>query len=170
MGLILRKEHRVDEAIAAFGHAMAIDPHYASAQWNLSETLFDAKRDLDRADALLVSAMQNGLPDATRSIIVRAIAYDRASHTDRSLKLLDAAVSVAPSDGELRIFRGRYRMDRHDCSAALEDFRSAEARRPNDAIAFASAGLAQMCIGDHAGAQESFARARQLDPNMPLPR
>jgi Tfp pilus assembly protein PilF len=170
MGLILRQEHRIDEAVAAFERAMAIDPHYASAQWNLSETLFDAKRDLDRADALLVSAMQDGLPDATRSIIVRAIAYGRSSHTDRSLKLLDGAVSTAPSDAELRIFRGRYRMDRHDCGAALEDFRRAEAERPDDAIAFASAGLAQMCIGDSAGAQESFARARQLDPKMPLPR
>jgi tetratricopeptide (TPR) repeat protein len=166
-GLILREAHRIDEAIAAFERAMAIDPRYASAMWNLSETLLDAKRDLDRADALLVAAMQNGLSDATRYVIVRAIAYQRP---DRSLKLLDEALTLSPDDGELRLFRGRFRMDRHDCAGALEDFRVAEEKRPNDAIPIASAGFAQMCLGDSAAARESFERARRIDPKMPLPR
>ncbi|HSY47362.1 MAG TPA: alkaline phosphatase family protein [Thermoanaerobaculia bacterium] len=169
-GLILRNAHRIDDAIAAFNRALTIDPKYASAMWNLSETLFDANRDLDRADALLVAALQNGLADAPRFVIVRSIAYQRSSREDRSLRLLEQAVAASPDDGELRMFRGRYRMDRQDCPGALDDFLAAERRQPGNALAFASAGLAQMCIGDSAAARESFAQAQRLDPKMPLPR
>ncbi|MDQ6800231.1 MAG: alkaline phosphatase family protein [Acidobacteriota bacterium] len=169
-GLIERNEHRIEAAIAAFERAIAIDPHYASAMWNLSETLYDAKRDLDRSDALLIGALQNGMTDAARYAISRAIAYQRASLADRSLRLLDQAIAISPATADLRLFRGRYRMDRHDCAGALEDFRMAEQSKPNAPIAWASAGFAQMCIGDAAGARDSFARARQLDPTIPVPR
>ncbi|HXH37383.1 MAG TPA: alkaline phosphatase family protein [Thermoanaerobaculia bacterium] len=168
-GLILRNEHRLDEALAAFNRALAVDPNYSSAMWNLSETLFDANRDPDRADALLIAALQNGLADGPRFVIVRSIAYERSSRGDRSLRLLEQAVAALPEDGELRMFRGRYRMDRHDCPGALSDFLAAERQQPGNALAFASAGLAQMCTGDAGAARQSFAQARRLDPNMPLP-
>ena len=169
-GLILRNEHQAEKAIAAFEQALAIDPHYASAMWNLSETLLDARRDLDRSDALLIEALQNGLADAPRFVIVRSIAYDRTSQSARNLRLLEQAVSSSPNNAELRMFRGRYRMEHRDCNGALEDFVTAEQQQQDNALAFASAGLAQMCIGDPAAASESFARARQLDPTLQLPR
>lgn len=168
-GLILRDDKRIDEAVVAFQRAMAIDPHYASPMWNLSETLFDAHRDLDRADALLIQAMQNGLPEAARYTIVRSIAYQKAGAEDHSLRLLENAVAAAPDNAELRMFRGRYRIDRHQCRGALGDFLAAERLEPANALAFASAGLAQMCLGDNAAAQQSFARAHGLDPTLRLP-
>ena len=167
-GLILRNEHRIDDALAAFERALAIDPKYASAMWNESETLFNANRDPDRADALLVAALQNGLNDAVSFVVARSLAYQRNGHADRSLHLLDAAVNASPSDAELRLFRGRYRLDAHDCAGALADFQAAEAARPNDAITYASAALAQMCLGDNDGARASIEHSLQLDPNQPM--
>jgi tetratricopeptide (TPR) repeat protein len=167
-GLILRNEHRIDDALAAFERASAVDPKYASAQWNESETLFNANRDLDRSDALLVAALQNGLGDATAYLVARSLAYQRNGHADRSLHLLDAAVSAVPADAELRLFRGRYRMDAHDCAGALQDFRAAEEARPNNALTFASAAIAQLCLGDESGARASIERSLQLDPNQPM--
>jgi len=168
-GLILRQQHRIDDALRAFERARAIDPRYASAMWNESETLFDGGRELDRADALLIEGMKNGLADGVKFAIARSIAYNRSGRAARALTLLDAAVGALPDDPELRLFRGRYRMDRRDCAGALEDFRAATRARPNDAVAWASTGLAQMCLGDEAGGRESLARAHQLDPRIPLP-
>jgi Tfp pilus assembly protein PilF len=152
----------------AFNHALIVDPDLASAAWNLSDLLFKHQHDLGHADDLLVRALANGLPDAPRHVIERSIRYQRSGHTDRSLKLVEDAVRAKPDDGELRIFRGRYRMDRHDCAAALQDFHIAEQARPDDPIAYASAGLAQMCLGDMAAARESFSRSLQIDPNQPM--
>lgn len=166
-GLIHRHEGRVSEALAAFDHAMKLEPNYASTLWNASETLFDANRDLDRADQLLTSAIRNGLAEGTRHVIERAIAYSRSNRAARSLALLDTAVVALPQDPELRLFRGRYRMERNDCQGALEDFGAATSARPNDAVAWASNGLAQMCVGDENGARMSFQRSLAIDPNQP---
>ena len=168
-GLILRNQHQIDQAIAAFQHALNVDPRDASAMWNLSETLLDARRDLDLADTLLVTALQNGLPDAPRLIIERSIAYQTSGHGGRNLGLLGSAVDASPRNAELRMFRGRYRMDRNDCTGALQDFLAAGRERPNDALAWASAGLAQACLGDDAAARASFAHAHALDPTLKTP-
>jgi len=168
-GLILRNEHRIDDAIAAFDKSLTVDPKYASAMWNESETLFDAGRDLDRADRLVVAAAANGLADAVTFIIKRSIVYEQSGRGGRSLHLLDAAVTARPSEPELRMFRGRYRMEAHDCTGALDDFKTAIAARPENALAYAASGLAQACLGDEAGARASFTRAHALDPNQPIP-
>lgn len=166
-GLILREQKRTGEAIAAFEKAMATDPHYASAKWNLSETLFAAQQQLDRADALLVDAVREGLPEGEKYVVGRAIQYQRGGHAERTTRLLDVAIEVRASDPELHLFRGRYRMDRGDCAGALTDFNVAAEAKP-DALTFASRGLAQMCLGDAASARASFERSLQLDPNQPM--
>ncbi|MEA2326520.1 MAG: hypothetical protein QOE68_1479 [Thermoanaerobaculia bacterium] len=167
-GLILRNEHRIDDALAAFERALALDPRYASAMWNESETLFNAGRDLDRADELLIATLRNGMADAVGFAITRSIAYEKQQHGDRSLRLLNAAVAVNGNEPRLRMFRGRYRMDAHDCAGALDDFRAAQAGGPNDPLAYASTALAQMCLGDDAAARTSIERSLQLDPNQPM--
>src|SRR5437763_12907086 len=111
--------------------------------------------------------MRNGLADAVKFAVARTIAHNRTGRAARSFALIDAAVAAMPNDAELRLFRGRYRMDRKDCAGALEDFRVAE--QSNNAFAFASAGLAQMCLCDSAAAHESFGRAHALDPKLALP-
>ncbi|HXA19957.1 MAG TPA: alkaline phosphatase family protein [Thermoanaerobaculia bacterium] len=166
-GLILKHDNRIDDAIAAFHQALALDPNLASAAWNLSDLLFSRNESLAEADTLLLLALQNGLPEAPTYVVERAIKYQRSGHAGRSLELLEGAVARSPENSELRMFRGRYRIDQKNCAGALEDFQAAERLRSNDAIAFASAGLAQICLGDHAGAQGSFERSLQINPNQP---
>ena len=77
-------------------------------------------------------------------------------------------LGTAPTDAELRLFRGRYRMDAHDCAGALADFRAAEQERPRDALTFASEAAAEMCLGHDTAARASIERSLQLDPNQPV--
>ncbi len=167
-GLILRHEGRIADAIKAFDRATAIDPSLASAEWNLSDLLFEQQQDLGRADDLLIQALSHNLPDAPKYVIQRAIKYQRGGHADRSLKLLEGAVAAKPDDAELHMFRGRYRFDQKDCAGALQDFRAAAQIRPNDAVPFASAGLAEMCLGDHVAAEADFRHSLELNPNQPM--
>ena len=166
-GVILRDRGNAARAIEAFERALALDPNLASAQWNLSDVLFSRQNDLDRSDDLLVKAFARGLPDGTKYLIGRAIGYQRTGQADRALHLLNVAVQAQPGNADVLLFRGRYRVDAHECAGALEDFRKAGQLAPNDPAAFASEGLARMCLGDRAGARNAFARSLQLDPNQP---
>jgi Flp pilus assembly protein TadD len=166
-GLILKERKQSDAAIEAFEKSIALDPNLASALWNYSDLLLQADRDLDRADALLVRAFVSGLPEGRKFLIGRAIGYQRTGSAPRSLKLLEAAVAAKPDDVELRLFRGRYRIEAQDCAGALEDFNAAIDLQPQNAIPYASAGIAEVCLGRPEEARKSFARSLAIDPNQP---
>ncbi|HEY0158989.1 MAG TPA: alkaline phosphatase family protein [Thermoanaerobaculia bacterium] len=166
-GLILRNQKQQEEAVAAFEKAIEIDPRLSSALWNYSDLLLQLNRDLDRADALLVRAFANGLPEGRQFLIGRAIGYQRTGSVERSLRLLEEAVKAKGDDVELRLFRGRYRIDAQDCAGALEDFRAAAALQPGNPVPYASAGIAQLCLGQNEEARRSFERSLAIDPNQP---
>ena len=166
-GLVLKNEGHPAEAIAAFQKALTVDPNLASAAWNLSDLLFSRQEDLDRADALLVRAASNGLPEATKYTIERAIVYQRSGREGRSLQLLEKAVSSQPNDPELHMFRGRYRVESKDCSGALDDFRAAATIKPADPVPHAAAGVALLCLGRQNEAQLEFRQSLEIDPNQP---
>ena len=65
------------------------------------------------------------------------------------------------------LFRGRYRVEAGDCAAGLNDFRRATTLSPSNAAAFASQGLAELCVGERKAADASFRRSLALDPNQP---
>jgi tetratricopeptide (TPR) repeat protein len=88
----------------------------------------------------------------------------RDPHADA---LLDEALAIDPNEPRWLLTRGRYRLERHDCKAALADFERARTLEPNDALAFASIGTAQLCIGNRAEAQRAFDQSLALDPNQP---
>ena len=104
-GVILRGEGHAEEAIAAFEHALEVDPNHAPSKWNLSRSL---------------------------------------------------------------LLRGKDALKRSDCKAALDDFARAAELAPGDALAFASRGTAQLCLGDERAAQASFRRSLDIDPKQPL--
>ena len=101
-------------------------------------------------------------------MIERAIWYQRHGDAKKSLALIDAAVGARGNDPELRMFRGRYRVELHDCAGALQEFRVAQQLKPEDPVALASAGLAEMCLGDRAAAADYFRRSLALNPNQPV--
>lgn len=166
-GLILKDRKQYEDAISAFEQAVTIDPNLASALWNYSDLLLQLERDLDRADALLVRAFSAGLPEGRKYLIGRAIGYQRTGSAQRSLRLLEQAVGANPNDVELRLFRGRYRIEARNCAGALEDFRAAIALQPDNAVPYASAGIAEMCLGRDEDARRSFTRSLAIDPNQP---
>ncbi len=168
--LLLRNDQRLDEAVAAWEKALQLNPDLASALWNLSDTLFgmdSGPEQLRRSDDLLLRALKNHLPEGTKYVIGRAIGYQRAGRAQDSLRLMDGAVGARPEDAELRLFRGRYRIEGRDCTGALEDFRVAAELDPQNAAAFASQATAHLCLGDPSAALDALQRSLALNPAQP---
>jgi len=166
-GLVLRSEGKLAPAQAAFEHALEMDAGLGSALWNLSDVLQQQGKDKDRSDALLVRAFAAKAPETSRFLVERAIEYQRTGDAPRSLRLLDAALGARADEPEAWLFRGRYRVEAGDCRGALDDFRRAISLAPGHAAAFASEGLAYLCLGERDAARRSLARSLQLDPNQP---
>jgi len=165
--LLLKQQGKTKDAMDALEQALVVDPSLASALWNLSDMLFAQNTSLDKSDTLLVRAFANGMPEGTRYLIGRAIGYQRDGQIDRALKLLNDAAAAKPDEPEVWLFRGRYRLERQDCASALSDFQRAAQLAPRNAAAFASQGIAHMCLNDAAAARASFQRSLELDPNQP---
>jgi tetratricopeptide (TPR) repeat protein len=166
-GLLLMNEGQKDRAIAAYEKALSIDPDLASALWNESDLLFAKGEDLDRSDALLLRAFARGLPEGTKFLVGRAIGYQRSGRLERARKLVSEARQSRPDEPELWLFSGRYEVEGGNCRAAVADFEKAASLAPDNAGAFASLGVARLCVGDRAGAREAFRRSLSLDPGQP---
>ncbi len=166
-GLLLREQGSVQPAAAAFQQALALDPRYASAAFNLSDLLEAEGRDHERSDALLLQAIENGMPEGDERLVARAVARRASGGAVVSVALLDQALARLPETGPLRLYRGRYRLELQDCAGAQSDFARAVALEADNPIAQASLGTAAMCLGDAAAARRAFAASLRLDPNQP---
>jgi Flp pilus assembly protein TadD len=114
-----------------------------------------------------VRAFANGLPEGTKYLIGRAIGYQRNGQIERSISLLNQAAAAKPSEPDVWLFRGRYRVERGECAGAVDDFHQAARLKPNNAGVYASLGLAELCAGDAAAGRADLHRSLQLDPNQP---
>lgn len=166
-GLLLRQAGRTREAAAVFERALKLDPRSASALWNLSDLLDAEKREPERSDDLLLQAAAAGLPEAAERAGARALDLLRAGQKERALRLLDGAVTALPEDPGLRLLRGRHRLEAEDCKAARSDFEEASRLAPESAVAWASLGLAEHCLGDPAAARRALERSLKIDPAQP---
>lgn len=163
-GLLLRNEKKPDEAVAAFEQAIKIDPNLASALWNLSDLLWQNRRDEARSNELLVRGVKNDLPEGEKFLIGRAIGYSRAGDVGASIKLLDGAIAAKPDNAAYRLFRGRYRVELQQCAGALDDFKASQRLNPADVNAYTSAAVAALCMGDRAEAERQMQAALRIDP------
>jgi Tfp pilus assembly protein PilF len=168
-GLILEAEGDRAAAMAAFERALAVDPVLAAAAWNLSR-LAAGGGDWQRADAMLLQAFQSGLPEGEQQVAARALEHRDGGRVELARRLLEAAITAHPETGLPRLLRGRLLMERKDCAGAEQDFVAAARARPEDPVVFASLGLAQLCLGDQAGARVSLERSLALDPDQPAVR
>jgi len=86
---------------------------------------------------------------------------------ESALKIDPHSSSAMWNFASLLVARGRRALEQNDCRAALADFRRAEPLLPRDAIVHASAGTAELCLGDEAAAKREFAASLAIDPNQP---
>ena len=164
-GSLLLQAGKTAEARTAFEQAVRLDPHLAPAEYNLA-ALLEQDGHSDRADALLLGALADGLAEGPSRVMEIIVQVLQRGDTARAQRLLDGAIGHAPNDPQLRITRGRLRIERRDCQGAYEDFDAARRAAPGLAAAHGLAGTALMCLGRPVEARRAFERSLEIDPSQ----
>jgi tetratricopeptide (TPR) repeat protein len=129
-GVILREQHRDDEALTAFQNALRVDPLSASAMWNLSDLLRHLKRDPQRADALLDTAIEID-PKEPRWLLARG-RYALERHDCAAAREdFTKAIPLQPDNALLYASLGAAEGCLGNEAAAREAFRHSLALDPN---------------------------------------
>ena len=113
-------------------------------------------------DAAMAFASALEVDPASASATFNLSELLKSKGPDAAIELLTRLHDAKPVP-ELLLLRGRYKLAKHDCRGALDDFRASHIE---SAIAFASIGTAEACVGNREGAVTALKRSLALDPNQ----
>jgi tetratricopeptide (TPR) repeat protein len=162
LGTTLQEAGRLDEAVEAFNHALALEPDYAPAHNSLGSVLRQQGHH-DEAIAQLEAALrlQPAFDDA-RFNLANARA-DRGEWA-RAIAEYEAILRRRPDAVDVQSNLGIALAGANRPAEAIEHFRAAVMLAPQDAKAHYNLGHALLVRGDSSEGVEHLARALQIDP------
>jgi tetratricopeptide (TPR) repeat protein len=162
LGQALAALQRLDDALAAWRAAAALDPLHVAARNNLGSLLLTLHRPAD-AEAAFREALALAAGDAAlRNNLGNALAA-QGRHAE-AVTHYEAAVVLAPDLAEAHNNLGLARQALGEPERALASFERARMLRPDYAMAHGNAGAALAALGRHADALAAFRRVVELAP------
>jgi predicted O-linked N-acetylglucosamine transferase (SPINDLY family) len=164
LGTVLQAQHKLDEAIISFRHAISLDPNNAIYHYNHGRALH-AKGELLAAAASYRQAL------ALTPNHVEALS--NLGHTLRALGQLDEAVDLfmrasvlAPNLPEIHFNLGTALNEQGKLNAAIESYQTAVFLYPAYAQAHCNLGAALLVKGKAEEAIASYQRALAINPKF----
>ena len=130
LGNLLRKEGRVDEAIAQYQEALQIKTNYAAAHYNLGIALRQTGR-LEEAIAQYREALQCNPSYADADVDLGAALLD-AGRLDEAIAYLQKALQLNPASAKAHNDLGNVFLQKGDTARAAAHFRQAVQINPAD--------------------------------------
>jgi tetratricopeptide (TPR) repeat protein len=163
LGTALQEGGRLDEAVEAFHHALALEPDYAPAHNSLGSVLRQQGHH-DEAIAELETALrlQPAFDDARFNL---ANARADRGDWDSAIAEYEALLRRRPDAVDVQSNLGIALAGANRPGEAVEHFRAAAALAPQDAKAHYNLGHALLMRGDSSEAVEHLARALQINPS-----
>jgi protein O-GlcNAc transferase len=163
LGALLQEQGRLDEALAAFDAALALDRDYAEAQFNRGVVLQQQGR-LDAAIAAYQQAVRLR-PDYIEAATNAGIALQELGRLDEAAGAFEHAAKLRPDVAEPHNNRGIALLARGQPAEAVAAFQRALALKPDYAEAFYNLGNAWRELGKPEGAIAAYGQALRLRPD-----
>jgi len=128
-----------------------------------------ARADLAGARAVIARAGRARGFDELDRARVGLMASALAGDIQGRLRQLELLARLSPADGEVFQSLAGLRLARHDYRGAVEAYRQALARDPDNPFLLNEAGYAHAYAGDFSGAVAALERYRRLQPSEPNP-
>ncbi len=182
-GIAHRKAGRYREAIAAYDHAISLDPNYAVAYGNRGIAYRELKEyqkalaDYDRVIQLDPSYAKvyynrgnayQELKEYQKALAYgnRGNAYCELKEYQEALADHDRALQLDPNLAQAYWYRGLVYYDLKEYQKALADYTRTIELNPRYARAYGGRGLAHYDLKDYQRAVQDFDYALQLDPSI----
>lgn len=163
LGKSLGDKGRMDEAMAAYEHAVEMVPSYADAHHNMGNIWMQRGRP-DRALERYAAAAEADPADGENRYGL-AMALMELGRLDQARRQVEAAIERMPEPARGYSLRGSLRARSGDLTGAITDFEHAINLDPQLAEARYNLGLALMRSGDDAPAATALREAIRLDPD-----
>jgi tetratricopeptide (TPR) repeat protein len=159
----LRLLGRNNEALADYGRALAIDPHYTAARYNRGTVyLANEEWDLAIADFDGVLKLEPARADAYNN---RGLAELNRGQIDQAIADFSTGIRLDPAAAYLLNNRGVAHRRKGLSARALEDFSAAIALNPNFVAALNNRGEVLLEEGGQVMAEQDFRKALAVDPS-----
>jgi len=163
LALVLEKEERWEEAIAAYREAITINPQYVEALANLGNAY---RRQRQWADA--ITTLQQALqlkPQSANIHNTLGVTYKEHGELKTALKHYQQALKLSPQHAEALNNMGVVLQDQGNLTDAAEAFQHALTLKPNYANAHYHLGLVRLWQGKEEEALGCFQRSANLTYN-----
>ncbi len=163
LGIALRGQGHIDEAIACYRRALELDPNYNAALVGLGHALVDGGQ-IEPAIASLRKAVELTPKDAWALSGLGAILCDHKRDYDGALECFRTAALLEPEVAGHHYNLGNALFGKRRLGEAIACYRRATELDPNLAPAHTKLGAALRAEGRTAEAIASFRKAALLDP------
>lgn len=194
LGRVLSRLNRIEETAAAYREAVRLDPAYREALFELAAIMEGAGRkkeaielyaqfpdnatarerkgllEMESGDAAAaVASLEEAVrrnPDAT-NLYALATAYLRNRQPDKSVPLLEKAITLEPENTDLRMTYGRMLRDQKKYEPAARQFAAVAKTRPKSQEAWSELAAMLILLKRHAPALGALDQLQALGVNNP---
>ena len=159
----IAKRGEYEEAIKAYGRAIALDPRFADAYYNRGvakirlKEFREAIEDFDRAIELN--------PDDVHCYLNRGVARNHLRQFQEAIEDFDEAIELDRSHAYAYVNRGVAKAESYRHKEAVEDFSKAIELKSDEAKFYFNRGKSYKGLGMHKEAVEDFNKAIELKPD-----
>jgi predicted O-linked N-acetylglucosamine transferase (SPINDLY family) len=161
LGCALQALGRLEDAVAAFRAALALDPAHAKTHNNLGVAL-EAAGDLAAAADCYRGAIARD-PAMAQALYNLGNVHAQAGQPGEAIRRIGAALALEPGHADWRCNLGSLRFRERQLDEAIEDFRAAIGIDPGFARAWGELGDALLVTGRVAEARAAFAGMLERD-------
>ena len=167
LGMAFMFNRNLDDAIKAFGEALAADERFTEAKNNLA-TAYMLKGDLEKARTVLLDVLNDPFyPTPHYAYFNLAKIYERQGKVDLAIEHYKDALDIQRDYVEARNNLGSLYLQTGKTDLAIAEFVEATRMDPKVPIYHRNLGVAYAQAGKRREARRAFEKVLELEPNGP---
>ncbi len=169
LGVELRKQNKIKDAVDAFQKAIDLNPNRPTAYLNMAMALFD-RQQYTNANEVFLEAVKHGLPNGDQWFCDFAALYRERNMTTWAINVLQKGKEIYPQSYLIAANLGSALAQADRFTEGVPELERALGLQPSSTLALNNLGIlyAKRNPPDYARALDFWNRSLTIDPRQPL--